>query len=359
MDTPWGPLAQLDPCNDDLAMRIIAEDKDTLVEGLVVEDLFDQFLGLVGHGVSILDLETAIAAVGSQRYAFVWSRVKSQRGLGRYLNALEQVTTRTFVVRFLDGEFWAAPRVDGRVRAEERRSLTFTVEALTGRRAKHNSGVDAGVRDTTRQLRAFWGNNLQAARDPHTRWERIILPRLFLNHGLGPYFPRLWNLDRICVTERDVWLLEAKHKYPFQNRAGLMFGINHGEMENVMLLSGGPDPIRCLHVLMVKPKWERGIGPLYLLNDLEMRQRVAVIAMDLSTQAARILANRSVVAPAHTAFSGRGGAAYHSVPATDFHWIGWLTDRAESIANGLFSMLSGMGTPPKVQDGDLNALRIS
>lgn len=42
MDTPWGPLARLDQNDDDLAMRIIAEDKDTLVEGLVVEDLFDQ-----------------------------------------------------------------------------------------------------------------------------------------------------------------------------------------------------------------------------------------------------------------------------------------------------------------------------
>lgn len=358
MDTPWGPLAQLDPYDDDLAMRIIAEDKDTLVEGLVVEDLFDQLLGLVGCGVSILDLETAIAAEGSQRYAFVWSRVQRQWGLGRYLNALEQVTARTFVVRFLEGEFWAAPRVGGRVLAEERRPLTATVEALTGRRAKH-SRVDEGVRDAARQRRAFWGNGLQAARDAHTRWERIILPRLFLNHGLGPYFPQLWNLDRICVTAHGVWLLEAKHKYPFRNRAGLMFGVNHGEMENIRLLSGGPVPIRCLHVLMVKPKWERGIGPLYLLNDLEMRQRVAVIAMDLSAQTAGILANRPVAAPAHTTFSGRGGVAYHPVPATDFHWIGRLTDSVESVASGLFSMLSGVGTPPKVRDGDLDALRIS
>jgi len=357
MDTPWGPLAQLDPCDDDLAMRIIAEDKDTLVEGLIVEDLFDQFLRLVGHGVSILDLETAIAAEGHRRYAFVWSRVQNQQGLRRYLNALEQVTARTFVVRFLKGDFWAAPWVEGRALAEERGLLTATVEALTGRRAKH-SGIDAGVRDTTRQRRAFWGNSLQATRDPHTRWERIILPRLFLNHGLGPYFPRLWNLDRICVTEHDVWLLEAKHKYPFRNRAGLMFGINRGEMENVRLLAGGPDPIRCLHVLMVKPKWERGIGPLYLLNDLEMRQRVAVIAMDLSARAARIVANRPVAAPAYTTFSGRGGVAYHPMPATDFHWIGRLTDSVESIANGLFSMLSGVGMPSRVRDGDLDALRV-
>lgn len=265
---------------------------------------------------------------------------------------------RTFVVRFLEGEFWAAPWVAGRVLADERKPLTATVEALTERRAKH-SRIDAGVRDTTRQRRAFWGNNLQAARDPHTRWERIILPRLFLNHGLGPYFPRLWNLDRICVTEHDVWLLEVKHKYPFRNRAGLMFGINHGEMENVRLLAGGPDPIRCLHVLMVKPKWDRGIGPLYLLNDLEMRQHVAVIAMDLSARAARIVENRPAAAPAHTTFSGRGGVAYHPVPATDFHRIGRLADRVESLANGLFSMLSGIGTPPKVRDGDLDALRIS
>lgn len=355
MDTPWGPLAHLDPSDNALAAKIITADKDTLVEGLIAEDLFQQFLGtLKGRGVSILDLETAIAAQGDKRYAFVWSRSWRQRGLRRYLDTLEQVTTQTYAVDLLDGDFVAAPYVQGRALWSKSMPLTRTAEALTGQAARVNR-VSLSVRDESRQLVAFWGNSSERMRKPGSRWEQIILPRLFFNHGLGPYFRQLWNLDRACATDSDLWLLEVKHKYPFGQRA-LKFGVNRGELENIRLLASGPKPIRCLHTLLVKPIWSPGVSPMYLLSDLKLRQKVALIATELSAPIDRILAQEPRKGPSHTTLAGEGAVYYNTVPVTAFQHLGKLTDPVDSVGANMANMLSGCPTR-NVRDSDLRALR--
>lgn len=358
MDTPWGPLAQLDPNDNDLAARIITADKDTLVEGLIVEDLFDQILSaLADRDVSILDLETAIAAHNGQRYAFVWSRDWRQQGLRRYLDTLEHVTIQTYVVKLQDGDFIAAPYAGGKAQWSRQMPLTRIAGALTGQENPKVNRVSRSVRDEFRQLTAFWGNHSQTKRTPQGRWQRIILPRLFFNHGLGPYFRQLWNLDRICATESGLWLLEVKHKYPF-GRHGLKFGVNRGELENVRLLASAPAPVRCLHALLVKPVWRRGVSPTYLLNDLRLRERVALIAMDLSSPVNKILARSPRKGPQHTSLSGGGAVYYNTVPASGFHYLGELTDPMDSLAMGLSGILSGQ--PGRhVCDDDLTALRVT
>lgn len=42
MKTPWGNLGELDLDNDSTAELILSADKHTLLEGLIVESLFDQ-----------------------------------------------------------------------------------------------------------------------------------------------------------------------------------------------------------------------------------------------------------------------------------------------------------------------------
>ncbi|WP_146131859.1 hypothetical protein [Chromobacterium amazonense] len=47
METPWGQLGSLDLADHELAADILSADKHQLVEGLVVECLFDQIVANV------------------------------------------------------------------------------------------------------------------------------------------------------------------------------------------------------------------------------------------------------------------------------------------------------------------------
>ena len=82
MRTPWGDLRDLDLSDKKLAEDILCGDKHQLVEGMVVECLFDQFLeSLSAHMPSVvaLNVETTIAQprrYGDKKIAIVWPREK-------------------------------------------------------------------------------------------------------------------------------------------------------------------------------------------------------------------------------------------------------------------------------------------
>jgi hypothetical protein len=97
---------------------------------------------------------------------------------------------------------------------------------------------------------------------------------------------------------------------------------------------------------------------MYLLNDLRLREKVALIAMELSGPINRIMTQKPLKAPAHTALAGEGTVYYNTVPATAFHYMGRLTDHVDSVAVNLAGMLSHH-PPRNVQDSDLIALRVA
>ena len=107
----------------------------------------------------------------------------------------------------------------------------------------------------------------------------VVLSRVFINWGVQPWFGAgVWNLDRIFLHGNQLWHLEIKHKYPMEREARLHFGINDGELRQIAsLLECG---LRSLHVVTVKPFWERQSGSMYLLNDLEARSRAAILSME-------------------------------------------------------------------------------
>jgi hypothetical protein len=113
MKTPWGELEGLDLSDKKLAERILTADKHQLVEGMIVECLYDQILdSLPEHvpDVIALDVETVIAQAkkwGDRKIAVVWARDK-KNGLGRYLTALEK-RFRVFLVEYETG--WTCPQV--------------------------------------------------------------------------------------------------------------------------------------------------------------------------------------------------------------------------------------------------------
>jgi hypothetical protein len=166
----------------------------------------------------------------------------------------------------------------------------------------------------------------------------VLLPRLFINYGLSPYFGQVWNLDRICLYREQLWLLEIKHKFPF-GRQGLHFGINEGELQNIQLLQRVG--IECLHAVLVKPVWKRGASAMYLYNNRALQRRVAVIAMDLGKASTRLLATKARVAPKHTSVGGNTDVRYYTLDAINFSYVGCLMDPSGTLIDGLRGVLDG------------------
>lgn len=363
MHTPWGHLADLNLGDHDRATEILYADKHQLIEGLIVECLFDQIISALPAAATqkcvALDLETIIvdSTRDTERWlAFVWARQRSE-GLGRYLISLEQRFV-TYLLSFNadQHDFYAARVQQGRVAGNwiPLADLMHELSAGTYRPFR----VDASVRDSRRQKQAFWGFLSSYYGDRLS--EQVLLPRILINCGIQPYFRRVWNLDRILVVGDQLWLLEIKHKYPFElkpdGRPTLYFGINDGELNVLHKLA--ECGVRCLHTILVKPNWSKDVGSMYLLNEMGVRQRAALVALVLGeSDLTRLLSTSSGRSGAHTTLTGTAGLNYKRIPASDFSSLGVLSDNPETLAHRITALMAGeQGTG--VEDGSLRMLKV-
>lgn len=345
MQTPWGDLGTLDLDDHEQCRTILASDKHQLAEGLVVESVFDQiFDDVPDHldGAILLDADTAIVdpGRGNEWLAFVWARAQ-QPGLGRYLRALEKrfrvwlVETDTPLTTFTAREWKDGKLVPGS------RPLTTLMAELSGRQPQPVE-VSQSVRDANRQQQSFWGF-LSSQHGPELG-RKVILPRLFMNCGVQPWFRAVWNLDRILVHGDDVWLLEIKHKYPMQGPP-VSFGLNTGELNVITRL--GEAGIRCVHAIVVKPVWSKDAGSMYLLNDMRLRARAALIAVDMNTEVTGgMMAGSRGTSAGHTTFSGSGNLSFRVLKAGAFSRLGLLSDQPAALAENIARLVLGTSLPP-------------
>lgn len=357
MQTPWGRLEDLDLTDHDLAAEILAADKHQLVEGLVVECLFDQIVETIPtdaeQRILPVDVESIVVDTGreTERWvSLVWARDRGY-GLGRYLRSLEKCFV-PYLVAYTNGEFYAA-RVRNGDTLDKTEPLLELMHGLSGRRARPFV-VDELVKDQKRQRQAFWG----FISDYYGKnvGTRVILPRILINCAIQPYFRSVWNLDRIFLVGDDIWLFEIKHKYPMDGRR-LRFGINVGELGVLDRLAGAG--IRCLHTILVKPRWSKDVGSMYLMNDLNMRSRAALIATVLDSGRTTQLTNQqSAQSAAHTSITGTTTLSYKSIDASRFHELGQLSDGAERLADGMMAVMNGTIDSP-VRREWLEQLRVS
>ncbi|MBP0598994.1 hypothetical protein J8I26_12805 [Herbaspirillum sp. LeCh32-8] len=341
MKTPWGELRDLDLANHATAAEILSADKHTLLEGLVVESLFDQIVANVpsvsGEKITALDVESVV--VDTQRsqerwIAFVWVRNKSA-GLARYLARLSTIFT-TFLVNYEDGEFFAV-RMNGAVRVGEPQLLSELMTELSGKPYSPFK-VNTSVRDSLRQQQAIWGFLFTQYRD--RVGERVVLPRLFINCAIQPYFQSVWNLDRVFVIDKEVWIFEIKHKFPMSSWRGLSFGINDGELQVLSKLADAG--IKCLHTILVKPYWTKNATSMYLLTDLEIRDRAAVIATVLDRNTLdEIGITSSSTAGRHTSVNGESSVKFKSIDLGKFSKLGQFSDPAREIASNMSALMDG------------------
>ncbi|WP_156368625.1 hypothetical protein [Duganella sp. Leaf61] len=173
------------------------------------------------------------------------------------------------------------------------------------------------------------------------------MPRILINYGIQPYFRAVWNLDRAFIYNRQIWLGEIKHKFPFGRE--LSFGMNIGELEVIERLTSAG--IQCLHVILVKPLWSKEVGSMYLLNNLQMRSRAALVACALSQESAsRIFPVDAAVSGSHTSFSGTGHLKYRKARVTHFSLVGNMGEPTYTLAEALAKLMRGCALPAVTEE---------
>ena len=365
MWTPLGPLDTLDLRDHDVCAELLAHDKHQLVEGMVFESVFDQYVAAMeaasSRTVRAIPVETATVRLptsggGQPAYgAFVWAKKKTE-GLGRFLQALE-IHYRVWLVEWSANRlgFTAAPVSDGR-RTGPALPLDAVCANVSDRDAPGYETVDRGVRNPQRIKQSVWGYLSSHYGD--RLGTDVVLPRIFINWGVQPWFSGgVWNLDRILLHGNGLWHMEIKHKYPMDRDGKLSFGINDGELLQIdALLRCG---LRSLHVVTVKPFWTKQAGSMYLLADLGARSRAAVLATELTADLiAAALQRKGGRSGADTSFDGRSSVAFRSFEASRFRRIGLLSDSADSVARGLVGHMSDNSSRGLVTDDGLRALRM-
>lgn len=348
MLTPWGKLGDLDFSDSALCERILAADKHQLVEGLIVENEFDRIVDAIPAsltGALTLDVETAIVDTdrpSDRWHAFVWVRSREE-GLGRYLQALGR-RFRVWLVEFdpMAGTFFAHERRDGKAIGPTG-PLTSVMQELAGQQPAPVE-VAPAVRNPDRQRLGFWGHLSEAYGD--RLGERVILPRLFLNHGIQPWFRAVWNIDRVLVRGDDIWALEIKHKFPM-SRGALAFGINDGELGMLgRVVEAG---LRCFHAIFAKPLWTDEAGAAHIFGEPALKKRVALIGIELTLpRIEAMFRGRRGFSPAHTTFSGKGRLGFRRIRAAQFMRIGLLADQDERLSGVLGQALDGGALPPVI-----------
>lgn len=357
METPLGTLRDLDLSNHEVCARVLALDKHQLVEGLVFESYFDQYLlsltDASGAKVQLVDVDTAVVQLPYNEGlgAFVWARSRGP-GLGRYLEALAR-QMRVWLIEYTDGDFFAAPFVNGQLQTPGRPLQNVAADVAHSTLPRFQE-IETGVRNQLRMNQSFWG--YLSERHGRQLGFNVVLPRIFLNWGIQPWFRQLWNVDRIFLYGDQLWHFEIKHKYPMKSRTGLSFGINDGELRLMQHLIGCG--LRSMHTLIVKPYWDNSFGSMYLQNDLKARGRAAVIGREMScTDIEAALKGIGGKSGAHTSFSGRSNVSFRSFSASGFHRFGLLGDDYQEVARRIFAHMVS-GDQPKCEDSDLLRLQM-
>jgi hypothetical protein len=266
------------------------------------------------------------------------------------LRALEKVYEVILIEEKLNR--FVGAKIRGGKRSFEPVPLSGLLQELSGQYPKLFE-VDPSVRDSTRHRQAFWG--MISSYYKEDLWSRVVMPRILMNFGIQPYFRAVWNLDRVLVWGEQIWLVEVKHKFPFEAGSALKFGLNNGEAQMLQkLVRAG---LRCMYSVLVKPTWSKDVGSMYLITAKEQTERAALIGVELTRERlVRMMRGQTKTSATHTSIDGKSNQKYKSVNASEFLKLGTFSMPLVEIAKNSIALLKGSELE-SVEDGWLQSLR--
>ena len=355
METPFGKLSTIDLDDTEVCLKILLEEKHQMLEGLVFEHLFDQILkpDKIEPAFTSVPVIVTIAQRKEKRAcAFVWYYEMNDR--------VERAITRlcakylVFPVTYepQSAEFLTTPKWVKSGQFDEPSAPIHDVLAAWMRTEPKKTTISSSVREKKRQHEALW-LYLESIYGSELGTE-LVLPRIFKNYAIQPFFDGLWDVDRLIEVRKETWFLEVKHKYPYGHP--LKFGMNVGQLGVVEGLVNSD--IKCLHLVAVKPFWSKEVGIQRILSDTAATEKTLLIGSILDgDKVSEMKSSRPNKSAAHTTFTGRGQLAYHGIPVTSFSPLGFLSSPRQETVGHISRILTG-GQKEFVADGDLEKLRL-
>lgn len=336
----------------------LAREKHQLLEGLVIEYVAEQFITtpVLKEIITILDVVTIITRgipddrsnASDQYCSFIWNRDESN--IDDYISILQNLSTgcinTTYICKENNLKFFATKPTDPKwlplqTYLRNKRNIT-DIKKIKFPQINENS------KNNARQLSTILGR-LQPAYKSNIVKD-VILPRIFKNYIVQPFFRSGWDLDRIFRYQGRLWEFELKHKFPIdnysffedindtENRYCLSFGINEGQANIMKLLA--EQGLNTLHLILVKPRWSDKEDPGYLFVDEEARQKTLVIGAVLTLEKInKIVSGKLKTAPPKTSYNGSRKTNYYRIPRNFFHVIGSYADGKNSLMPNIIKLL--------------------
>jgi hypothetical protein len=297
VDNPVPSIAELKkkPMLDQLT-SVLLHNKASLLEGMVFESVLDR--KLFRHAPSEIQcipchaIATTPLREGGRYCVFVWFITPTVHGalLKQNLSTRYEVhevffdeTNLEFVVSLQSGAL---------------EPLEQFLQRETGRQPLIEARAE-NQEDTGRKLNSVFGYlGLPQMGDP---FREAILPRVLKDFRIEPYFQGCWDLDRFFALDGSIWTVEVKHKYPSSEG---FFSLNKGQAYQAKsLISCG---IRYVHLIFVKPFWEKGHSSIEYLVNQDLAPHIAIIGSVFSRQSITALCNSpDWMAPPETSLTGK------------------------------------------------------
>jgi hypothetical protein len=304
--------------NLDLALQQFLQVKHTRLEGLVIEYEIDQ---------------TFVPYLTAKGWGFFDCLITYRQGRSREgeFVVLDRGSAQVDQVRSLLSGIGVPVR---ELRVDQSRVMLLDDSA--GRRLATPIELHPGAGQRTasssindRRIKAmFWGFGAHLGERFVQSARELLIKDYYLSDG---YY--LWDIDGLCVAPSgERFVLEAKHKYPFVRNGQLFFGMNVGEVRQIeMLRTGGWRPV---HLILVKPRWDKSVSSMYLFFDRAARERALWIAAHLASPEGEIR-----IADASTSIYAAGGVPFHELRVKDFKLLGTNGDYSDLLGANLEAFL--------------------
>lgn len=348
--TPFGPLQDI-PLDDinQLKEILVRSDKSRMLEGLVIEAVFNEYLGkLVAQGIEVLpvSLVRTLTIKRKPRTKFVnswWVWDHSESGFGA-AEVCSRLIPSAESDEFLFDCYYDKLARDFFIKEWENQTnipiQSFLLEKR-GYPAPEFRIPSESVIDENRSQQAFWAGI--SSHYSNDLFKHVVLHRLFKNCAIQPFFNGVWDIDSLArMPDGSLMQLEVKHKYPRIERdnGSLSFGINNGQLQVMRDLARRG--IKTLHMVMVKPIWNKNLGTGYLLNKIGDRKNVLLLAKLLDSETlGQIHSRQSSQTGAEQSFTGRDGQKARYVGASEFQLLGTLDDPVEDVARNISLAATG------------------
>lgn len=353
--TPFGSLRDIPLDNiEELKEILVRSDKSRMLEGLVIEAVFNEYLGkLIAQGIDVLPVSLVrtltIKEKPQKKFVnswWVWDHSETGQaaadlhhllapssGQGEFLfDCFYDEISRDFFIKKW-GEHTNIPIQSFMMQKRMQLAPRFRIPAKS-------------VIDANRSQQAFWAGLSSHYSDD--LFKHVVLHRLFKNCAIQPFFDGVWDIDSVArLPDNSLMQLEVKHKYPRIERSSekLFFGINNGQLQVMQDLAHRG--IKTLHMIMVKPIWDKNLGTGYLLNRIGGRKNVLLLAKLLDTETLRQIRSRqSWQTGVEQSFTGKDEQKARYVGASEFQLLGTLDDPVDAVAKNIALAAAGVLNQP-------------